>query len=68
MINRHYFMSVEKPHGDGTGSYSFDAATISYRSLFPDPKKIFDETSEHFKEKIKDIKGDKIQVISFNRI
>lgn len=68
MIKRHYFMSVEKPHADGSGSYSFNSCTAVYISIFPDQNKIYKEMSMRMEEKMKDIKGDKIQVIAFNRI
>ena len=68
MIKRHYFIAVEKPHNDGKGSYSFDSATIEYISWMPDPKKVYVDAEKHFYEKLNHIAGDKLQIVSFNRI
>jgi len=68
MIKRYYFIAVEKPHNDGNGSYSFDSATLDYTSWLPNPKKVYDDASKHFYEKMNSISGEKLQIISFNRI
>jgi len=68
MITRHYFMSVEKPHDDGKGSYTFDCVTMSHKSLFPNPKYVFEDAGEYFEKKLSDSPGDKIKVLSFSRI
>lgn len=68
MIKRHYFMSVEKPHNDGSGSYSFDCCTASKKSWFPDSEEMFEYMKSFFKEKMKDKKGDNLRIVSFSRI
>lgn len=61
-------MSAEKPHGDGTGSYSFNTCTCDFKSWLPNPYKVFNDMTEHMEDKMKDIEGTKIQIIAFNRI
>ena len=68
MIKRAYFISVEKPHNDGSGSYSFDSTTLDYTSWMPDSKKVHDDAEKYFNEKLDHIAGDKLRIISFNRI
>ena len=68
MIKRHYFMSVEKPHCDGSGSYSHYSCTADFTSWFSQPSKIYEDTFDHLTNEMKDQKGDKLRVISFNRI
>ena len=68
MFTRKYFISVEKSHGDGTGSYTFNYATIRHKSLLPNPELVFEDAKKHYEEDMRDIPGDKIRVISFNRI
>ena len=68
MIKRTYFMAVEKGHQDGNGSYSHNSATASHRSWLPNPVKFYDDMAGSLAETLKDEPGDKVQVISFNRI
>jgi len=68
MIKRHYFISVEKPHNDGKGSYSFNSCTGDFTSWLPDPKKVYADMYEHMKDEMKDINGTKLRIVSFNRI
>ena len=68
MIKRHYFISAEKPHNDGKGSYSFQSITMEYQSFFADPDRVYRDATEHLAE-LMDVKdGDKIKIVSFNRI
>ena len=68
MIKRHYFMSVEKPHNDGTGGYAYNTCTADYTSWLPKPDQVYKDMSKHIANEMKDLKGDKIQILSFNRI
>ncbi len=68
MINRHYFISAEKPHGDGSGSYSFQALTMVYRSWLPDSQEVYRQSSLKIEEALKGKPGSNIQIIAFNRI
>ncbi|QDP45952.1 MAG: hypothetical protein Unbinned3818contig1000_23 [Prokaryotic dsDNA virus sp.] len=68
MIKRHYFIAVEKPHNDGTGSYSYDSATLAYASWIPSPKIVYEDACEYFNKKMQHRAGDKIRIVSFNRI
>lgn len=68
MIRRHYFISAEKPHNNGTLGYAFQSTTLSYTSWLADPLKVYKEGCEYLKESMKDVKGGAINIVSFNRI
>jgi len=68
MIKRHYFISVEKPHDDGHGSYSFNSCTFDYTSWLPNPSFVYKDAIRHMEDQMKDIKGTKIRILSFNRV
>ena len=68
MIKRHYFISGEKPHCDGSGSYSFHSMTASWESWFPQPLLVFSDMSERLEESMLAKKGSAVQVVAFNRI
>lgn len=68
MIKRHYFISGEKLHGDGHGSYSFNFFIVTKKSWLPKPKEVFDEAFEEMKRVLKEKPGKNCRVIAFNRI
>ncbi len=68
MIKRHYFISVEKPHNDGKGSYTYDSCTGDFTSWLPNPSQVYNDMCKHMEDKMKDINGRNIRIISFNRI
>ena len=67
MIKRRYFISVKKPMGDGSGSYSYYSMTIARRSFFPQPVSILDAATEFIAGEIKDKSVAGLMVIAFNR-
>lgn len=68
MINRHYFMSAEKPHNDGNGSLSFNSFTLSYVSWFPDPIKVYGDGAANISETMSEKPGSVVRITAFNRI
>ncbi len=68
MIKRKYFMSVEKPHDDGSMNYSFHSSVVTHASLFADPEKVYNMLNNHIAEQLKDTPGDALKVLAFNRI
>jgi len=68
MIKRHYFISVEKPHDDGHGRYSFDSCTFDYTSWLPNSSFVYKAAIKYMENSMKDIKGTRLRIISFNRV
>ena len=70
MITRHYFISAQKPHGDGKLSYSFQFLTFSRKSWFCDSNDAFNSAKNELLKQFKECgyDGDKIDIQAFNRI
>ncbi|MEK0325983.1 MAG: hypothetical protein QQN63_09805 [Nitrosopumilus sp.] len=68
MIRRHYFARGVVYNNDG--SYSSYFITISGKSFFPDPGKIFKASKDHLEEMCAQdgIDGSRIDIQQFNRL
>ena len=68
MIKRHYFMSVRKPHDDGSGSYSFNYVHFTMRSWLPDSVEAFNRCQKQCEKALSDRPGSlPLEVVAFNR-
>lgn len=66
MIKRKYFMSARCSEGDG---FCFLSITSTYTSWFADSDKVFDDSSEYLKSKLKAIRPNGgFEVICFSRL
>ena len=69
MINRRYFVSVEKFRPTLEEGSSYNCILLSKRSFFPQPERVLDSAIEKLEKSLKDdnyLGG--IQVLAFNRI
>lgn len=67
MIKRHYFISTKC---NREGGYSYTHSTGDYKSLLPDPTKVFKIMIEDARKGYvkKGLDADSIEIIAFNKI